>query len=63
MDKHSIALDAEPRPHVTPPWSASPPLRTSPAGPTRPLDAILNNAATPGFLADWDSAGKPVGRA
>jgi len=63
MDKHSIALDAEPRPHVTPPWSTPPPLRTTPAAATRPIDAILNNAPATGFLADWDSAGKPVGRA
>ena len=55
MDKHSIALDTEPRPHVTPPWSTPPPLRTAPVGATRPLDAILNTPAA-GFLADWEGA-------
>lgn len=64
MDKHSIALDTQPRPHVTPQWPSPAPLRTAPATAVRPIDAILNaNAPASGFLADWEGAGKPVGRA
>ncbi|MBO9516091.1 MAG: sigma-54-dependent Fis family transcriptional regulator [Variovorax sp.] len=65
MDKHSIALDAGPRPHVTPPWSAPTaplqPLRPAPAG--HPLDAMLGTPAAGAFHADWTGVDKPVGRA
>jgi DNA-binding NtrC family response regulator len=65
MDKHSIALDAELRPHVTPPWSTpAPPLRTAPTPVSgHPMETLLGPSAAGGFLADWDGAGKPAGRA
>ena len=65
MDKHSIALDAELRPHVTPPWSTpAPPLRTTTTPVSgNPLETILGPPAAGGYLADWDGAGKPAGRA
>jgi len=64
MDKHSIALDSEVRPHVTQPWpTPQPTLRTAPAAPLgNPLDTILGTPAT-GFHADWTGVGKPSGRA
>ena len=64
MDKHSIALDSEVRPHVTQPWpTPQPTLRTAPAAPAaNPLETMLGTPA-PGFHADWTGVGKPSGRA
>ncbi|SCK52945.1 DNA-binding transcriptional response regulator, NtrC family, contains REC, AAA-type ATPase, and a Fis-type DNA-binding domains [Variovorax sp. HW608] len=64
MDKHSIALDSEIRPHVTQPWpTPQPTLRTAPAAAVvNPLETVLGAPAA-GFHADWDGVGKPSGRA
>ncbi|MDM0103888.1 sigma-54 dependent transcriptional regulator [Variovorax sp. J22R24] len=63
MDKHSIALDSESRPHPAAQWPPSEPqIRPAPSGVANPLDAILKSSGN-GFRADWTGAGKPAGRA
>jgi DNA-binding NtrC family response regulator len=61
MDKHSIALDSDSRPHPATQWPPSD-TQIRPMPSSVPIDAIMKSAGN-GFRADWAGAGKPAGRA